>query len=92
MPIKSTSLLFATVTLLAGLTACQKNEPAATKGPAEQAGAQLDAAAAKAREKINEVGENAGKALQKAGEKGGEAVKKSGQNLEQASKEAQKKD
>jgi hypothetical protein len=89
---KSTSLLFVAVTLLAGLTACQKTDTTPAKGPAEQAGAQLDVAASKAREQINEVGANVGKALQKAGEKGGEAVKKGGEKLEQAAKEAQKKD
>jgi hypothetical protein len=89
---KTTSVFIASAMLLVTLAACQKTETAPAKGPAEQAGAQLDAAAAKAREKINEVGESAGKALQKAGEKGGEAVKKGGEQLEQASKEAQKKD
>ena len=54
---KSTSILFVIVTLLMGLTACQKKDGYGAKGPAEQAGAQLDAAAAKAGEALNKRSE-----------------------------------
>lgn len=62
------------------LSACQKNENTAEKGPAEKAGQQLDQAAAKAAVEINKIGEQAGKALEKAGEK-----------IQGASKDAQTK-
>lgn len=89
---KSAAVLFAAASLLMGLTACQKKDDTAGKGPAEKAGAQIDDAAAKAGEAINKAGEKTGQALQSAGEKGGEAVKKSGEKLEGASKDAQKKE
>ncbi|MEO6351672.1 MAG: apolipophorin [Burkholderiaceae bacterium] len=88
---KSTVVILVAATLLIGLTACQKKDEYTGKGPAEQAGAEFDAAAAKAAEALNKAGEKAGQALQSAGEKGGEAVKKSGEKLEQASKDAEKK-
>jgi hypothetical protein len=89
---KSTTVFFATATLLMGLAACQKKDDTADKGPAEKAGAQVDAAAAKAGEALNKAGEKTGQALQSASEKGGEAVKKGGEKLEGASKDAQKKE
>jgi hypothetical protein len=67
-------------TLALGLSACQKNEPVAEKGPAEKAGAQLDQAASKAAVELNKVAEEAGKGLKKAGE-----------NLQGAAKDAQAK-
>jgi hypothetical protein len=89
---KSTAVFFVTATLLMSLTACQKKDDTTGKGPAEKAGAQVDAAAAKAGEALNKAGEKAGQALQSAGEKGGEAMKKGGGKLEDASKDAQKKE
>ena len=83
--------LFATATVMLALTACEKKDEIG-KGPAEQAGAQLDAAAAKAGAALNKAGEAAGKELQAAGAQAGEAMKKSGEKLEQASKDAQKKE
>src|SRR3569832_534690 len=73
----------AIVSLCGALAACQKNDSAAEaqKGPAEQAGKQLDQAAAKAAVEINKVAEQAGKGLQKAGE-----------SLQDKAKEAQAKD
>lgn len=89
---KSIVTSIAAMTLMMGLAACQKTDESTGKGPAEAAGAKLDVATAKAREKLNEVGEVAGQALQKAGEKSAEALKKGGEKLESASKEAQKND
>lgn len=66
--------------LLVGLSACQKADVAAEKGPAEKAGQQLDQAAAKAAVEINKVAEQAGKGLEKAGE-----------NIQNAAKDAQTK-
>ena len=80
------------MTLMMGLAACQKTDESTAKGPAEQAGAKLDVATAKAREKLNEAGAVAGQALQKAGEKSAEALKKGGEKLENASRDAQKKE
>jgi hypothetical protein len=55
---------------LAALSGCEKKpEPQVQKGPAEQAGQQLDQAAARAGEKLNEVTEKAGEGLQRLGEK-----------------------
>jgi hypothetical protein len=88
---KSAFMLCAAATLLLGLAACEKKDDTA-KGPAEQAGAQLDAAAAKAGEALNKAGVEAGKELQAAGAQAGEAMKKSGEKLEKASKDAQKKE
>lgn len=70
----------AIATLSLALSACQKNEPTADKGPAEKAGAQLDQAASKAAVELNKVAEEAGKGLKKAGE-----------NLQGAAKDAQSK-
>ena len=83
--------LFATATVILALTACEKKADIG-KGPAEQAGAQIDAAAAKAGAALNKAGEAAGKELQAAGTQAGEAMKKGGEKLEKASKDAQKKD
>jgi hypothetical protein len=66
--------------LTLGVSACQKNEPVAEKGPAEKAGAQLDQAASKAAVELNKVAEEAGKGLKKAGE-----------NLQSTAKDAQTK-
>ena len=69
---------------LVNLTACQRQEEtpkAADVGPAEAAGAKIDAAAEKLRPALNKVGEKVGQALQKGGEK-----------LEDDSKDAQKKE
>jgi hypothetical protein len=64
-----------------GLSACQKNQqPVAEKGPAEQAGQQLDEAAAKAAEGLNKVAEKAG-----------EGIKKAGESLQSTAKDAQSK-
>jgi uncharacterized lipoprotein YehR (DUF1307 family) len=88
---KSTTLLIASAILLIGLTACEKKVEA-TKGPAEQAGAQIDAAAAKAGEALNKAGAEASKELNSAAVQAGEAMKKGGEKLENASKDALKKD
>jgi hypothetical protein len=72
--------ILAAAALATGLAACQKNEPAAEKGPAEKAGAQLDQAASKAAVELN-----------KAAEKAGEGLKKAGENLQGAATDAQKK-
>jgi hypothetical protein len=73
------SILLAALFALS-LSACQKNEPAADKGPAEKAGAQLDQAASKAAVEMNKVAEEAGKGLKKAGE-----------SMQSAAKDAQTK-
>lgn len=55
---------------IAALSGCEKKlEPQAQKGPAEQAGQQLDQATARAGEKLNQVTEKAGEGLQRLGEK-----------------------
>lgn len=87
----SAYLLVVAATLLIGLTACEKKDDSA-KGPAEQAGAQLDAAAAQAGKVLNKAGQEAGKELQSAAVQAGEAMKKGGEKLEQVSKDAQKKE
>lgn len=79
---KTVTTIISIAALVAGLSACQKNDATAEqKGPAETAGKQLDQAAAKAREQLNKAVEEAGKGLAKAGEK-----------LQNAAQEAQKKD
>jgi hypothetical protein len=79
---KTVTIIFSTAALVAGLTACQKNDATAEqKGPAETAGKQLDQAAAKAGEQLNKAAEEAGKGLAKVGEK-----------LQNAAQDAQKKD
>ncbi|WP_194721617.1 hypothetical protein [Noviherbaspirillum malthae] len=76
-----TSVALASI-LVAGLSACQKQENAADgKGPAERAGQQIDQAAKRAGEELNKVAEKAGKGLQEAGAK-----------LEDKAQEAQKKE
>lgn len=68
--------------LIAGLSACEKQETAAEgKGPAERAGQHIDQAAKRAGEELNKVAEKAGKGLQEAGAK-----------LEDKAQEAQKKE
>ena len=89
---KSTIVLLATTTLLFVLAGCNRTEDTPTKGPAEQAGAQLDAAAATAGAALNKAGIEAGKELHAAGIQAGEAMKKGGEKLETESKEAQKKE
>jgi hypothetical protein len=64
---RSMSMLAAAAFAL-GLSACQKNDPTADKGPAEKAGAQIDQAASKAAVELNKVAEEAGKGIKKAGE------------------------
>lgn len=54
---------------LTGLAACQKQEVAEEKGPAEKAGQQLDQAAARASEELSKAAEKAGKGLQEIGQK-----------------------
>jgi hypothetical protein len=66
--------------LCIGLSACQKVDPAADKGPAEKIGQQLDQAAAKAAVELNKVAEQAGKGLEKAGEKIQNAAKEAKNN------------
>lgn len=66
--------------LLGALAGCQRNDPAQTKGPAEQVGQKLDQAAVKATEGINKLAEKAGKGMEKAGE-----------NMQNAARDAQTK-
>lgn len=74
--------ILSVVLLVAGLTACEKQETASEdKGPAQRAGEQIDKATAKASEEINKITEKAGQGLQKAGEK-----------LQNAAQEAEKKE
>lgn len=55
---------------LMGLSACHKpDDVSTTKGPAETAGAKIDAATAKAATELNKLGEKAGEGLEKAGAK-----------------------
>ena len=89
---KPTIALLAATALLFVLAACERTEDTSTKGPAEQAGAQLDAAAAKAGVALNKAGIEAGKELHAAGVQAGAAMQKGGEKLETESKEAQKKD
>lgn len=83
--------LFAAVTVILALAACEKKDDIG-KGPAEQVGAQIDAAAVKAGAALNKAGEAAGKELQAAGTQAGETIKKGGEKLEKAAKDAQKKE
>ena len=78
---KKPAFVFALSILVVVLSACQKNDNAAGKGPAEKAGQQLDQAAAKAAVEINKAAEQAGKGLEKAGE-----------SLQNAAKDAKAKD
>lgn len=56
--------------VIAGLSACQKQETAdSEKGPAEKAGKQLDQAAARAGEELNKAAQKAGEGLQAFGQK-----------------------
>jgi hypothetical protein len=55
---------------IVGLSGCEKKpEPQVQQGPAEQAGQQLDHAAARAGEELNKAAVNAGEGLQRLGEK-----------------------
>lgn len=54
---------------IAGLAACDKQDTAEGKGPAERAGQQLDQAAARASEELNKAAEKAGQGLQELGKK-----------------------
>jgi hypothetical protein len=65
---KNPASVFALSILVVALSACQKNDNTADKGPAEKVGKQLDQAAAKAAVEINKAAEQAGKGLEKAGE------------------------
>ena len=79
---KSAVSVVAMGVLLAGLSACEKQEVASEeKGPAEKAGQQVDQAAARASEELNKVAEKTGKGLQELGRK-----------LQNEAQEAQKKE
>lgn len=69
----------ALVSMLILLSACQKTEDTAGKGPAEIAGKQIDKAAVEA-----------GKELKHAAEKTGEVLEKTGAKMQEKAKEAQK--
>jgi hypothetical protein len=81
-PRKTAVMLAATVMLVAGLSACEKKTttPEVQKGPAENAGQQLDQAAARAGQELN-----------KAAEKTGEGLQQLGQKLQSEAQDAQKK-
>ena len=54
----------------AGFSGCEKKpEPKVQNGPAEQAGQQLDQAAARAGQELNQAAEKTGEGLQRFGEK-----------------------
>ncbi|GAB3553455.1 hypothetical protein GCM10027343_40230 [Noviherbaspirillum agri] len=55
--------------LIAGLAACEKQDATEGKGPAEQAGRQIDQAASRAGEELNKAAEKAGQGLQELGQK-----------------------
>ena len=64
----ATGKLFAAVILISmSLGACQKNEEAGGKGPAELAGKQIDRAAAEAGRELKQAAQDTGKALERAG-------------------------
>jgi hypothetical protein len=78
---KSMVMGMAITVLALGLPGCQKQSDGEQKGAMEKAGAKLDAAA-----------EKAGDALNKAGEKTGAAMQKGGEKMENAYKDAPKKE
>lgn len=79
-PTKSVATWIAVGILIGGLSACQKKEAVSdAKGPAEQAGQQIDKAA-----------EKAGAELNKAAEKAGETMQQLGQKLQNEAQQAQK--
>ena len=77
---KTMTSVFTIIVAITALAACQRNDPAQTKGPAEQVGQKLDQAAVKATEGINKLAEKAGKGMEKAGE-----------NMQNAARDAQTK-
>jgi hypothetical protein len=95
------TLAVSTVCLaMLGLSACEKVENAAAKGPAESAGAKLDAFAGKAAAELKVLGEKAkidefaGKAaveLNKLGEKAGQGLEKAGSSMQNAARDAQER-
>ncbi|GAC1427793.1 MAG: hypothetical protein NVSMB6_27920 [Burkholderiaceae bacterium] len=68
--------LISTLTLI---TACQKSEDTAGKGPAEIAGKQIDKATVEA-----------GKELKQAAQKTGEVIERAGAKMQEKAREAQK--
>lgn len=82
-------------TLLVALAGCQKQEA----GPAEQAGKEIDKAAAKVTQQIEKAGErvqetakDASREIDKAVAKVGQEVEKAGARIQQSAKEAPAKD
>jgi hypothetical protein len=69
-PRKTAVMLAATLVFVAGLSACEKKTtPEVQKGPAENAGQQLDQAAKRAGEELNKAAEKTGQGLQQLGQK-----------------------
>lgn len=76
-PFKGKGIIVKTGKLLAlaiaafavALSACEQKQTADGKGPAEQAGKQIDQAAAQAGKELNKAGEAAGEGLQRLGQK-----------------------
>lgn len=68
-PTKLTARLIALGILMTGLVACDKQDAAEGKGPAEQAGQQIDQAASRAGEELNKAADKAGQGLQALGQK-----------------------
>jgi hypothetical protein len=67
---KTIVILAAAGIWIAGLSGCEKKpEPQVQKGPAEQAGQQLDQATARAGQELNQAAQKAGEGLQRLGEK-----------------------
>ena len=80
--INSVAVLILVSVFAAGMAGCDQKEPApGAEGPAEKAGQKIDQAASKASVHLNRIAEKAGQGLQQAGEK-----------LEDAAKDAQKKE
>jgi uncharacterized lipoprotein YehR (DUF1307 family) len=75
-------------TLALALGGCQKPEDKRI-GPAEQAGREIDQAAAKAGDKLEQAGEKLDQAAQQAGEKLNKATEKLGEKVEQAGEKIQ---
>lgn len=55
--------------LMTALVACDKQDATEGKGPAEQAGQQIDQAASRAGEELNKAADKAGQGLQELGQK-----------------------
>lgn len=82
-------------TLLVALAGCQKQEP----GTAEQAGKEIDKAAAKVTQQVEKAGErvqettkDASKEIDKAVAKVGQEVEKAGARIQQSAKDEPAKD